>query len=354
MEQKKAGIPLIALVIFFALIVGIIATCLIILSTNKTSNDTKQIQLSSNTTEPQNAIVNDIEPDPVVEEEGKEVNVNTADVINPYKLAGNYDTAAKYAMYANGDFTSGDANVELKLKIAFAQFTNDELSSGTVTKASVEEKLKKVFGSADGVTMQTVTMFSDYNFKTDYPIISFDYDQASESFKVVKSTVENTDPTFITEVVNKAVSYSDRLEIYVTPLYIQVTDYHKDNANSKAYSIYSAYNFSTQAFDKLLIPVLKEDYVNAFTSGDTLDIDGLNYTNLRDQIEKNGKIKVDIGTLQQYKYILAKNGENYTLSSFVKVTPETERKDKPQENKEENTTDANTTNQTSENATGEN
>lgn len=351
MEPKKAGIPLVALIIFFALIIGIIVTCLIILSTKKTSNDTQKIKLSSEN-ETQNAIVNDIEPDPIdVPEEGKEISVNSQDVINPYKLAGNYDTAAKYAMYANGDFTSGDANEELKLKIAFSQFTDDEKNSGTISKASVEEKLKNVFGTADGVTMKTVVMFEDNNFRNDYGIISYDYDQASESFTVKKSSVDNPDPSFITEIVNKAVSYSDRLEIYVTPIYVQVTDYHKDNATTKAYAVYAGYNFSSLAFDNLLIPVRKEDYMNHFKSGDSLDIDGIDYDVFRDQISKNRQDKLDISSLQQYKYILNKVDDKYVLASFVKVTPATEVKEKKNQNNQTggNETNANTVeeNQTS-------
>ena len=337
MEQKKAGIPLVALIIFFALIVGIIITCLIILSTKKTSNDSQKIKLSSENTV-ENAIVNDIEPDPVVEEpeEGKEMKVNTQEVINPYRLCGNGDTAAKYAIYANGDFTSGDANEELKLKIAFSQFSEEEKNAGKIEKAKVEEKLKNVFGTADGVTMKTIVMFEDNNFRNDYSVISYDYDQGTETFTVKKSSVENQDPSFVTEIVDKAVSYSDRLEIYVTPLYVQVTDYTKDNATSKAYSVYAGYNFSTYSFDNLLIPVRKEDYMNHFKSGDSLDIDGIDYPVLKDQISKNRADKLDISALQQYKYILNKVDDKYVLSSFVKVTPATEAKQKKKTNQNQN------------------
>ena len=37
-------------------------------------------------------------------------------------------------------------------------------------------------------------------------------------------------------------------------------------------SLYSKYDFPNQQFTDLLIPVLKEDYYNAFVSGDELDL----------------------------------------------------------------------------------
>ena len=47
MEQKKPGIPLVALIIFFVLIIGIIVTCLIIIST-KPSDGEPQRKLYGN------------------------------------------------------------------------------------------------------------------------------------------------------------------------------------------------------------------------------------------------------------------------------------------------------------------
>ena len=310
MEQKKAGIPLVALIIFFALIVGIIITCLIILSTRKPSDNGGQLKLTSDNTttnDEQNAVVNNIEEKPgTTEETGTEVSLTEASVINAYALAGNRDTSAKFAIYQNGDFNLSSANEVLKLKLAFAQLSADELASGTIPKAKVEEKLTKVFGTAEGVKMQTVVLFSDYNYKTNYKIVSFDYN----------------DPSLVTEVVNKAISYPSKLEIYVTPMFIQTTDYTNEGATTKAYSLYSGYDFANQTFNDLLIAVKKEDYYNALVSGDTLDIDKFNYKNLSSNIAKNRKDSLDIKTLQQYKYTFTKNNDQYTLTSFEKVKPQ--------------------------------
>ena len=323
MEQKKPGIPLVALIIFFVLIIGIIVTCLIILS-SRPSESGNSIRLYNTTNEAENAVVNNIEEEPVVEDTGTEVPLTDESVINAYKLAGNYDVAAKFAIYQNGDFTTDSLNEILKLKIAFAQLSDEELNAGSITKARVEECLTQVFGTAEGVNMQTVTMFDDYNFKTEYDIASFDYDQQTETFTVNKQQLQITDPSLVTEIVNKAVSYSDRLEIYVTPIYAQVTDTTLDGANVTVYSLYSGYDYTNQSFTDLLIAVRKEDYYNAFVSGDTLDIDGFNYDNLSTNIMNNRADRLDIATLQQYKYTFTKNGDNYVLSSFERVVPEEE------------------------------
>ncbi|MCI8965528.1 MAG: hypothetical protein HFJ43_04170 [Clostridia bacterium] len=327
MEQKKAGIPLVALIIFFALIIGIILTCLIILSTRKSSDKGGQIKLSSdtNTTNEENAVVNNIEEPPApVEEKGTEISLTEANVINAYKLAGNRETSAKFAIYQNGDFNLSSANEVLKLKMAFAQLTPEELASGTIPKAKIEEKLVKVFGTSEGVNMQTVVLFSDYNYKTNYNIVSFDYNEQAQSFSVNKQSIENTDPSLVTEVVNKAISYPSKLEIYVTPMFIQTTDYTNEGASTKAYSLYSGYDFANQTFNDLLIAVKKEDYYNALISGDTLDIDKFNYENLSSNIQKNRQDNLDIKTLQQYKYTFTKNNEDYVLSSFEKVAQDSQ------------------------------
>ncbi len=326
MEQKKAGIPLVALIIFFALIVGIIITCLIILSTRKPSDNGGQLKLTSDNTttnDEQNAVVNNIEEKPgTTEETGTEVSLTEASVINAYALAGNRDTSAKFAIYQNGDFNLSSANEVLKLKLAFAQLSADELASGTIPKAKVEEKLTKVFGTAEGVKMQTVVLFSDYNYKTNYKIVSFDYNEQNQAFSVNKQSIDISDPSLVTEVVNKAISYPSKLEIYVTPMFIQTTDYTNEGATTKAYSLYSGYDFANQTFNDLLIAVKKEDYYNALVSGDTLDIDKFNYKNLSSNIAKNRKDSLDIKTLQQYKYTFTKNNDQYTLTSFEKVKPQ--------------------------------
>lgn len=325
MEQKKAGIPLVALIIFFALIVGIIITCLIILSTRKPSEGGGQLKLTSDNTtgDEQNAVVNNIEEKPgTTEETGTEVSLTEASVINAYALAGNRDTSAKFAIYQNGDFNLSSANEVLKLKLAFAQLSADELASGTIPKAKVEEKLTKVFGTAEGVKMQTVVLFSDYNYKTNYKIVSFDYNEQTQAFSVNKQSIDISDPSLVTEVVNKAISYPSKLEIYVTPMFIQTTDYTNEGATTKAYSLYSGYDFANQTFNDLLIAVKKEDYYNALVSGDTLDIDKFNYKNLSSNIAKNRKDSLDIKTLQQYKYTFTKNNDQYTLTSFEKVKPQ--------------------------------
>lgn len=322
MEQKKPGIPLVALIIFFALIISIIITCLIILSTRKTGNNDSSLKLSSEENSVQNAVVNNIEEPPVEEDLGTDIALTDNAVINAYKLTGNYDVAAKFAIYQNGNFTKDSMNETLKLKLALAQLGADEIVAGTISKARVEECLVKVFGTAENVAMQSVILFNDYNFKTEYSVLSFDYNEQEQAFTVTKSQFEGTDPSLVTEVVNKAISYNDRLEIYVTPIYVQVTDTTIEGATTKAYSLYSAYDFVNQTFSDLLIAVRKEDYYNAFVSGDTLDIDKFNYPNLSTNITNKRADGLDIATLQQYKYILTKSGDGYVLSGFEKVVPE--------------------------------
>lgn len=338
MEQKKPGIPLVALIIFFALIIGIIITCLIILSTRKTENNDTTLKLSSEENTVQNAVVNNIE-EPPVEDVGTEISLTDEAVINAYKLTGNYDVAAKFAIYQNGNFTKDSMNETLKLKLALAQLGADEIVAGTISKARVEECLVKVFGTAENVAMQSVVLFNDYNFKTEYSVLAFEYNEQEQIFTVTKSQLEeNPDPSLVSEVVNKAISYNDRLEIYVTPIYVQVTDTTLEGATIKAYSLYSGYDFANQSFSDLLIAIRKEDYYNAFISGDTLDIDKFNYQNLSANIINNRADKLDIATLQQYKYTLTKSGEGYVLSSFEKVVPEENQTVAPQENQNTTTT----------------
>lgn len=338
MEPKKAGIPLVALIIFFALIIGIIVVCIGILLTRGTKEPNTGLKLASNDTntgDGQNAVVNNIE-EPPVEDTGTDLQLSDSKAIEAYRLAGNYDTAAKFAIYQNGPFASDNINEVLKLRLAFAQLTDEELSGDSIPKSKIEENLVKVFGTAEGVNMQTVVMFTDYNFKTDYKIISFDYNSQTETFTINKSTLNSTDPSLVREIVNKATIFNDEsIEIYVTPLFIQTTDYTNEGATTKAYSLYSKYDFPNQQFTDLLIPVLKEDYYNAFVSGDELDIDKFNYESLHTNILKQN---IDIATLPQYKYKFVKNGDNYNLQSFELVSSETP----STEGGTENTTSENT------------
>ena len=354
MEQKKPGIPLVALIIFFVLIIGIIVTCLIIISTKRSDGEPQRKLYGNNTNETENAVVNNIEEPPTdpSEEDGTEVNLNDSSVINAYKLAGNYNVPAKYAIYQNGDFSTDNINEILKLKIAFAQLSEEELNAGSITKARVEECLTLVFGSSEGVNMQTVTMFDDYNFKPGYDISSFDYDAQTETFNVRRQGIQNDDPCLVTEIVNKAISYTDKLEIYVTPMYIKTTDATIDGANVKVYTLTSSYDFQNQTFTDDLISIRKEDYYNSIISGDTLDIDRYNYDLLSTTIKTNRQDQLDIATLQQYKYTFTKNGENYILSSFEKVVVGDESSD--ENNNENNNNNSNEQNPepTEENANG--
>ena len=354
MEQKKPGIPLVALIIFFVLIIGIIVTCLIIISTKPSDGEPQRKLYGNNTNETENAVVNNIEEPPAdpSEEDGTEVNLNDSSVINAYKLAGNYNVPAKYAIYQNGDFSTDNINEILKLKIAFAQLSEEELNAGSITKARVEECLTLVFGSSEGVNMQTVTMFDDYNFKPGYDISSFDYDAQTETFNVRRQGIQNDDPCLVTEIVNKAISYTDKLEIYVTPMYIKTTDATIDGDNVKVYTLTSSYDFQNQTFTDDLISIRKEDYYNSIISGDTLDIDRYNYDLLSTTIKTNRQDQLDIATLQQYKYTFTKNGENYILSSFEKVVVGDESSD--ENNNENNNNNSNEQNPeaTEENANG--
>ena len=98
MERRK-GIPLVALVIFIALLVAIILTCVIILGANKNDKQNKETQTQA---------IGEQTPPP---EEPEDVTLESEDLINAdqdvrdaYKLTGNGKTYAKYALYSSGGF----------------------------------------------------------------------------------------------------------------------------------------------------------------------------------------------------------------------------------------------------------
>ena len=141
--KRKKGIPLVALVIFIALLVAIILTCVIILGTNKDKVPAKpEEQAANQTTDDTNTTKAD--------EKGEEITsedlINSdADIAGAYKLAGNKKTFAKYAIYATGGFDKDNENIknELKLILAMAQVTNSDMNKESSTKSVSKDKVQE-------------------------------------------------------------------------------------------------------------------------------------------------------------------------------------------------------------------
>ena len=114
--KRKKGIPLVALVIFIALLVAIILTCVIILGSNKNNkSDEPLISNSPNSGQEENEPSVD---DEVGEEITSEDLINSDnDIKDAYKLAGNKKTFAKYAVYASGGFDQDNDNIRNELKL---------------------------------------------------------------------------------------------------------------------------------------------------------------------------------------------------------------------------------------------
>lgn len=132
MERRK-GIPLVALVIFIALLVAIILTCVIILGSNKPSKPVTTNQQASQIQEPEPQEIEEKIEDELTDES---IINSDSDVQDAYKLIGNNKTYAKYAIYNSSGFDIDEENIsnDLKLQLAMSQVTNSDMDAQSSKK----------------------------------------------------------------------------------------------------------------------------------------------------------------------------------------------------------------------------
>ena len=313
--KRKKGIPLVALVIFIALLVAIILTCVIILGTNKDKVPAKpEEQAANQTTDDTNTTKAD--------EKGEEITsedlINSdADIAGAYKLAGNKKKFAKYAIYANGGFDKDNENIknELKLILAMAQVTNSDMNKESSTKSVSKDKVQEY---ADNIFEDSTLEYKDFslydsdtNFTDEYKTIGYTYNKTTANYEVQENDVEEDTPPEVTEVITKAVKYSDKIEIYVKPIFIQ--PFFSDEINANGCQLLSNYDFQMKEFpeDAGLKAFSYSDYENALRTTANQDIDGYVYS----AISKY----VDLNQIKDYKYTFNKVDDEFKLKSFEKI-----------------------------------
>ncbi|MBR3152773.1 MAG: hypothetical protein IKF52_04120 [Clostridia bacterium] len=333
MNQKR-GIPLVAIIIFFALIIGIIITCVIILATQSGKSNNSTINLTSNSNNNNNSNnVNEVMRNAIVDDDnddedenennsnGEEININSSDVKGLFKNTGNQKTFAKYAIYGS----NGDISNDLKLKIALASVKDSEINVDnnvkTISKDKVDNYLIEIFGSTNNIKYNDVELYNDDNFSKVYNVEKYVYKKDNEVYEIVESGINENQPSFINDYIEKAVKYDDRIEIYVVPLFVKT--FSIDN-NDMGYQLYSGYNFENKDFDGELMTtensvfaVTSQTYRENVISNDS--IDGFNH----EIIEGNVK---DFDLLQRFKYVFKKdnNSGKYYLTSFEEAEDEEE------------------------------
>ena len=325
MERRK-GIPLVALVIFIALLVAIILTCIIILGSNKSSKPAvKKQQVASQPEQPPEEIEENIEEQLTDED----IINNDQDVQTAYKLTGNNKAFAKYAIYSSTGFNSEEDNIsnEIKLQLAMAQVTNSDMdaqsSKKAVSKEVIDEYIETIFGDSSDIEYKDFSLYnSDINFTEQYKTIGYMYKKDSSNYEVNENDIIEEEPSEIPEVITKVVKYNTKMEIYVKPLFIE-TIYDADE-NRYLRGLYTDYNFSAKQFpiDKSIMTITNDDYKNVVKSNYKQDIDGLNYK----EVNQN----IDLNQLTEYKYTLIKVDDGYNLQSFEQNT-----KNKKKEGKDE-------------------
>ena len=313
--KRKKGIPLVALVIFIALLVAIILTCVIILGTNKDKVPAKpEEQAANQTTDDTNTTKAD--------EKGEEITsedlINSdADIAGAYKLAGNKKTFAKYAIYATGGFDKDNENIknELKLILAMAQVTNSDMNKESSTKSVSKDKVQEY---ADNIFEDSTLEYKDFslydsdtNFTDEYKTIGYTYNKTTANYEVQENDVEEDTPPEVTEVITKAVKYSDKIEIYVKPIFIQ--PFFSDEINANGCQLLSNYDLQMKEFpeDAWLKSFSYSDYENALRTTANQDIDGYVYS----AISKY----VDLNQIKDYKYTFNKVDDEFKLKSFEKI-----------------------------------
>ncbi len=314
MERKK-GIPLVALIIFIALLVAIIITCVVILGINKFGkNDENKKELSDTTV--QNATE---EPE---EDSGEEI--DNEDIINEdeeiqsaYKLTGNGKTYAKYAIYASGGFSTENDNLgnDLKLQLAMAQVTNADLENGdskSIDKAKIEEYAKNVFGEeeAQKIEYKDFSLYGDdKNFTDIYKTVGYVYNANNAKYEVKENDIkEEKNPTQITELVTKVIKYSNKIEIFVKPMIIKT--FYSDEIKADGCEIIAGYDYQSKQFpeNKSLKAVAYEAYEEILKSDYAKDLDGYKYNEMKNNL--------DLNRAQEYKYTIEKIDNKFQLKSF--------------------------------------
>ena len=314
--RRKRGIPLVALVIFIALLVAIILTCVIILGTNKDKINTQPENIAVNQTPEETNTTK-------VDEKGEEITsedlINSdQDITNAYKLTGNKKTFAKYAIYASGGFDKDNDNIknELKLILAMAQVTNSDMNTESSVKAvstdKVQEYADKIFEDSN-IEYKDFSLYdSDTNFTGKYKTIGYTYNKTTANYEVQESDVEEDTPPEVTEVITKAVKYSDKIEIYVKPIFTQ--PFFSEEINANGCQLLSNYDFQMKEFpeDAGLKAFSYSDYENAIRTTANQDIDGYVYNSISKY--------VDLNQVQDYKYTFTKVDDEFKLKAFEKVT----------------------------------
>lgn len=329
MERRK-GIPLVALVIFIALLVAIILTCIIILGSNKTSKPAVQKQ----------QVVSQPEEPPVEIEEKIEEELTDEDVINndsdvqaAYKLTGNNKAFAKYAIYSSTGFNTEEDNIsnEIKLQLAMAQVTNSDMdaqsSKKAVPKEVVSDYIETIFGDSSDIEYKDFSLYnSDTNFTEQYKTIGYTYKKDSSNYEVNENDITEEEPSEILEVITKVIKYNTKMEIYVKPLFIETI--YDSQENRYLRGLYTDYNFSAKQFplDKSIMTITNDDYKNVLKSNYKQDVDSLNYK----EVNQN----IDLNQLTEYKYTLVKVDDGYNLQSFELSTQSNKKENKDNKDKE--------------------
>ena len=322
--KRKKGIPLVALIIFIALLVAIILTCVIILGTNKDKINTQPENVATNQTPEETNTTK-------VDEKGEEITsedlINSdQDIASAYKLAGNKKNFAKYAIYESGGFDKDNENIknELKLILAMAQVTNSDMnkesSTKSVSKDKVQEYADKIFEDSN-IEFKDFSLYdSDTNFTDKYKTIGYTYNKTTANYEVQENDVEEDTPPEVTEVITKAVKYSDKIEIYVKPIFIQ--PFFSEEINANGCQLLSDYDFQMKEFpeDAGLKAFSYSDYENALRTTANQDIDGYVYNSISKY--------VDLNQIKDYKYTFNKVDGEFKLKAFEKI-----------ENKNANNTD---------------
>lgn len=343
--KRKSGIPLVAIIIFFALIIGIIVTCVIILATQSGKGTSTNIKLSNTATNTSND--NEVMDNAIVREdvsdEGEEIDLTSPEVKNVFNLIGNQESFIKYAIYKTGEFNQNNISNELKLKLAISKVTDSEIKEDnnlrTISKGTVDKYLTEIFGNTNNIEYVDLKLFDDSNFDDQYPIDRYIYNKENEVYEIIEDDINVQEPSLVNELMTKAIKYNDRLELYVIPVFIKT--FSIDDQNNMGYQFYSGYNFSNKEYngemltgDNNVLAITSDTFKQAVLSNSDSDIDGYNNDALASTIK-------NFGSLQVYKYTFKfdENTEKYTLTSFEKSDEESNKS-----NNRNNTNNNNNTN----------
>ena len=324
--ERKRGIPLVALIIFIALLVAVILTCVIIFSTHKNNGQSTPVDVAQ--TEEPTVTEEPEEEDKLIAsyEDEKDLN-NDVDVQNAYKTVGNNKTFAKYEMYQTGGFDTEKDQLsnDFKLILAFSQITNEDMNKDSGTKSisvdTIEKYAQKIFEESDDINYTDVNLYhGDPNYTEQYKISGYVYDEEANLYKVKEEDVTEEKPSLITEVMTRADVYTNKVEIYVRPIYINSFYYDSDEDNIHDYisSIYYTYNYQTQEYGKHAFMSLYSDFEQQTMSSMVKDLDGYSYNSI-----SNVDV-LDFNQLEEYKYTLVKKDGDYKIKSFERLTEDPE------------------------------